>query len=223
MDKHCCRCNTTKSISEFHVRRAAPDGLATYCRACCAEIQVVYKGRYYIPKPPKPKKEVPVKVEKPKPAPGMKFCSVCREEKTLSSFNRRGERLRSECKECRAKRRPAERRAHKARVRKTPGVFNAKKVWERLRTQHRAPKWADRKAIQKVYEEAAAKGLIVDHLIPLRGKYVCGLHVLSNLVLTDPISNSMKGAKYPCVVTVNAKRAKTLRRKEKWDTLRASI
>ena len=44
----------------------------------------------------------------------------------------------------------------------------------------RVPAWADRIAIQKFYR-ACPKGYEVDHVIPLQGENVSGLHVLENL------------------------------------------
>lgn len=42
------------------------------------------------------------------------------------------------------------------------------------------PKWADKKDISDFYAKCPP-GYHVDHIIPLRGKHVCGLHVLNNL------------------------------------------
>lgn len=55
------------------------------------------------------------------------------------------------------------------------------------------PAWADLTAIDKFYVEAAATGLHVDHIYPLRGETVCGLHVPLNLHLLSPLENLRKG------------------------------
>jgi len=60
----------------------------------------------------------------------------------------------------------------------------------------RVPLWADLSAIRKIYESAQKQGLTVDHIIPLRGELVCGLHVENNLQLLDRDDNIAKGNKY---------------------------
>ena len=58
------------------------------------------------------------------------------------------------------------------------------------------PKWADMQKIKEIYIDAKNKGLTVDHVIPLKGKLVCGLHVETNMQLLTSIENSKKGNKY---------------------------
>jgi 5-methylcytosine-specific restriction endonuclease McrA len=58
------------------------------------------------------------------------------------------------------------------------------------------PTWANHKAVEAVYAEAARLGLEVDHVIPLKGKQVCGLHVEGNLVLLTKLENQKKGNRY---------------------------
>lgn len=60
----------------------------------------------------------------------------------------------------------------------------------------RLPSWADLNAIKQIYVNAAKQGLVVDHIIPLRGKRVSGLHVANNLQLLTPSENSSKGNRY---------------------------
>lgn len=54
---------------------------------------------------------------------------------------------------------------------------NAKRKADKLR---QTPAWADLQAIRKIYENCP-EGHHVDHIVPLRGKTVRGLHVEYNL------------------------------------------
>ena len=102
---------------------------------------------------------------------------------------------------------------------------NRNKVTERASTWNRANKsrrsainkhnklkrkfgtvpWADREAIKSIYVfrdfiDYLTFGLIgydVDHIIPLNGKTVCGLHVGNNLTVARSSYNRKKGNKFP--------------------------
>lgn len=58
------------------------------------------------------------------------------------------------------------------------------------------PAWADTAAINAVYLKAQQTGMHVDHIIPLKGKTVSGLHVESNLQLLTPRENLRKRNKF---------------------------
>lgn len=54
------------------------------------------------------------------------------------------------------------------------------------------PRWVDQKEIKKVYLNKP-EGMQVDHIVPLRGKNVSGLHVPWNLQYLTPSQNYAKG------------------------------
>lgn len=64
------------------------------------------------------------------------------------------------------------------------------------------PQWADQDAISELYhlrEWVSAlyqEQFEVDHIIPLRGKNVCGLHVADNLRIVDMKTNRIKSNKF---------------------------
>jgi hypothetical protein len=73
-------------------------------------------------------------------------------------------------------------------------------AWSTARKEHirrATPAWADKVEIRKVYETRFNLSRIVgvpyhvDHIIPLRGKNVCGLHVHTNLQVI-PAEENMK-------------------------------
>jgi len=87
-------------------------------------------------------------------------------------------------------------------MRENPEKVNAliaKRTADKLR---RTPKWADMRAIEAVYEAAARMrsetgiGYDVDHVIPLRGRLVSGLHVAENLQILERRANARKGNRF---------------------------
>lgn len=70
-----------------------------------------------------------------------------------------------------------------------------------LRCKQATPAWVDREAIIKIYAEAKQKtqetGIQhdVDHIVPLQGKTVSGLHVPWNLRVIPSAENKRKAAK----------------------------
>jgi hypothetical protein len=69
---------------------------------------------------------------------------------------------------------------------------NAERHAAKLR---RTPSWAERSAIRKFYLDCPA-GFHVDHIIPLQGKTVSGLHVLANLQYLPAAENIRKGNRF---------------------------
>ena len=61
--------------------------------------------------------------------------------------------------------------------------------------RNRTPKWADLKAIKEFYKNCPP-GYHVDHIVPLHGKLVSGLHVLENLQYLPARDNLKKANKY---------------------------
>jgi len=68
---------------------------------------------------------------------------------------------------------------------------------KRKAAQRRAtPAWAKLDLIKEIYKQASAAGMEVDHIIPLQGKLVCGLHVENNLQFLTKSENSRKKNSY---------------------------
>ena len=78
------------------------------------------------------------------------------------------------------------------------GKVNALNKRYKLNKIQRTPKWANIDRIREIYELAATKTRLlgkcfhVDHIIPLQGKLVSGLHTESNLQIITAEQNSRK-------------------------------
>jgi hypothetical protein len=89
------------------------------------------------------------------------------------------------------------------KVKATNAAWVAKhpNVWSHYATKRRAdlilrtPPWADLERVKQIYADRP-DGYHIDHVIPLRGKWVSGLHVPENLQYLPAAKNNRKFNKY---------------------------
>ena len=79
---------------------------------------------------------------------------------------------------------------------KGKGTRNAITAHRRAAIIRATPEWADVNAVRAIYQ-TCPPGFHVDHIAPLRGKTVCGLHVPWNLQYLPALENMRKNAKFP--------------------------
>jgi len=94
-----------------------------------------------------------------------------------------------------------ERAQHRKKYKqKNPGKYNALTAKRKAAKKLRTPKWLtkeDFKQMELIYIESQSKpGYQVDHIIPLQGKIVSGLHVPSNLQVISTFKNQSKNNKF---------------------------
>lgn len=80
-----------------------------------------------------------------------------------------------------------------------PGKYKFLDNKKRAAKLNASPKWLTEEQwseMDRIYVEAALIGKHVDHVVPLQGKHVCGLHVPWNLELMDPNENMAKCNKH---------------------------
>lgn len=72
--------------------------------------------------------------------------------------------------------------------------YNAYLASRKRRVRKATPKWANLNEIQNFYKNCP-KGYHVDHIIPLNGRIISGLHVMNNLQYLLAIDNLRKSNK----------------------------
>lgn len=78
---------------------------------------------------------------------------------------------------------------------KVKALMKTRNAIRRLVVKQQCPKWADKEKIKEIYMNRP-EGYHVDHIIPLRGKLVSGLHVSDNLQYLTIYENSSKNNKF---------------------------
>ncbi len=94
---------------------------------------------------------------------------------------------------------------HNEATRKCQKHYAQAQAWGeayRARREQATPSWVNQSEINEVYERAAAMNAAgrqmyqVDHIVPLGGLLVCGLHVPWNLQIITRTQNGRKGNKF---------------------------
>jgi len=139
----------------------------------------------------------------------MKTCSLCKEERPLTSFYKRKTRYDSWCRDCYSKNTIRWQRVYtdkynekSKRWRKAnPGKKNADTRKRQADKIKATPQWLTenhKEEIENIYIEAKRLEQLdgikrhVDHIIPLRGAGVCGMHVPWNLQILTAEENMKK-------------------------------
>lgn len=155
-EKLCARCEKAKSRTEFGKHANRKDGLQVYCRACMRALRA---ERQY--------------------------------DKLRWQQHRDTESARNtKYRDSNADRLRASYREHARRRRsEQPHLVNAYNKGRKAAQRMAVPLWADRGQIATIYRKARELSerfgvdLQVDHVVPIRGKTVCGLHTPDNLQL----------------------------------------
>jgi hypothetical protein len=132
-----------------------------------------------------------------------KYCSKCDRILSLSHFSKDKYSsklgVHSLCRECVSKYQEGQydryKEAHERSYEKNKGKIRSRNIEYKYSRSLRVVPWTEKEAIQAFYDNCP-NDCHVDHVIPLLGQYVSGLHVLSNLQYLTKEENLKKSNKY---------------------------
>lgn len=168
--KACKRCGVEKPFTEFGKHRETADGYRPECNECRRERE--RQRRLDNPEALRAKDRERAKAERP------------RRNATALNWARSN---------------PDKAKASKvAWFKNNPHMRSVYFAKRRAQLRSATPPWADPARIEAIYEEAAAMRALgldvhVDHIVPLQGATVTGLHVHTNLRLLLASDNIAKG------------------------------
>ena len=181
--KTCSRCGKTAGVEEFAKKGFHKNGTPHYrnvCRVCYPEFKREYNGRNpdqvaWVNRRQRTKRAA-VFVGPPRP-PREKLTAEERAEKQRRRYQTD----------------PEYRAKQSAR-------FAEKRAKRRAKEKLAAPAWADKERLAEIYLEArklreAGMDVHVDHIIPINGETVTGLHVPENLRIIPAQENIAKSNK----------------------------
>ena len=176
--KRCSKCKETKGVGEFHKDRTKKDGLDHRCKPCVKKYKALA-----------PRYDVSVTE---------RTCSACGVTKGADEFNRdraNPSGLDHRCRDCINK-------VVSKHQKDNPDMVNARGARRRAAKIMRTAPWASQEALGAVYTEASRvtkeTGVShhVDHVVPLQGVLVSGLHLPCNLQVMEGGENCGKGNKW---------------------------
>jgi hypothetical protein len=213
--KTCTKCGISKPLASFPPHKATSDRHCSWCKGC----HRIASARKRIPVSTNaPAIVVAYKIcrtcgqtKKPTLFPRDKYSldghkSRCKACECLSAARWRAENQ-DKAREVAASwrlRNPESTKAKDARrYEQSPEKVLAKNAKRRATRLRATPPWVDHNAIAEVYAEAVRLTIEtgipyeVDHIVPLKNRRVCGLHVPWNLRAIPASENRSKGNKYP--------------------------
>ena len=220
LTKKCSMCKEEKAASAFSLRNTKwRTGPVSRCKPCCAAV----RRAYYVRKESDPeyvirRRAIANKWREKNPdrakATAQKSLDQHREKRNAAYRKWRKDnpdRVREYeatknkrwAKELRERRMTPEAKAKRAEYwLKNPGKKSAICAARRSRMRNAMPAWADRRAIEDIYQDArelsAATDMIwhVDHIIPITHRLVCGLHIASNLQILTADAKKRKSNRF---------------------------
>jgi len=183
--KECKICKITKALSDFNKDKSKKDGRQIKCRAC----ERAYRDAN--------REKIAARYKAYRAANRERKAAT---NKAWAEANR--ERVAATQKAYREANPEQHAASQKAWAEANPDKRNALRAKRRAAKLQRTPQWSNLEAIAEVYalakkeEERLGVAMHVDHIIPLQGELVSGLHVASNLQVIPASENCSKGNKF---------------------------
>ncbi len=183
--KHCRCCLQDVALEDFYKNRAAKDGLTNKCKRCSKEYSSQYKDQ---------NKEL---VEAYRKTYIESYLEKTKEKRLAWQKAYREAHLED--------RKAYDREYHRARYKDQREVYAEKSARRRCNKLSATPPWLDeehKKRLSSLYKacrnvtERSGKVHHVDHIVPLQGENVCGLHVWWNLRIIPAEMNLSKGNRF---------------------------
>lgn len=204
MKKICSSCKKEKDSSEFGKHKGNKDGLQYSCKICNRTKAL---NRYYLNRDLIAIKRKDFRKKNPEQARARdrKWDNENKEKRSVwakKSWKENKEKLSLRHKEWRLKNLTKRNKSHMEWVKNNPDKINYYVALRKAKELQATPKWANKFFIKEIYHLAKLRskvtGIIwhVDHVIPLKGKLVCGLHVETNLNVIPGIENIRKNNKF---------------------------
>ena len=187
--KRCTKCHVNKDVTEFHANAKAVDGRKSRCRTCSnaasgawheanRDKHLAMNHAWYAQNADKSRARTAAWRQENQAA-AKSYLAQWREDNAAHVKAQSNLRL------------AGWKKANK-------GAVNADTARRYAGKTCATPLWADKLLIRKMYEQAAqmraaGSDCHVDHIVPIRSKLVCGLHVPANLCIISKLENQLKG------------------------------
>jgi len=213
-NKTCSTCQKTLPTSEFPIKRSNKDGLYSLCRSCKSLSDKASRQRRACSKPTTPKKCVSCGKIKGPDAYGKNksksdglhdTCKPCKSTMGKNLYRRERTRILNANKQWRDSNKDKVLDRSQRYYKTNKPDFIARAAKRRSRKIKATPDWlteTHHREIQEFYwlaqdlKSITGESYHVDHIVPLKGKSVCGLHVPWNLQVLPADLNLSKGNKY---------------------------
>lgn len=209
--KRCTKCREEKALIDFAIDKRTNSGRASGCKACqkawevankdaIAERRREYHARNAKKRCAYAKAWADANPERKKASKDAWYARNAESErqKSRSAYWRDPERSRQKAREWQRNNRERAAANNRDRLRRNPGIARAYQVAREQAVARAIPAWANKFFISEAYRLARLRKEVcggewhVDHIVPLRGRTVCGLHVEHNLQVITGSANVKK-------------------------------